>query len=33
MPIQNTTNLSNAVRAKYDGEYLEALMMRRVYDM
>lgn len=33
MPIQTTTNLSNAVRAKYDGEYLEALMMRRVYDM
>lgn len=33
MPIQNTSNLSNAVRAKYDGEYLEALMARRVYDM
>lgn len=33
MPIQNTTNLSNAVRAKYDAEYLEALMRRRVYDM
>jgi hypothetical protein len=33
MPIQTTTNLSNAVRAKYDGEYLEALMLRRVYDL
>jgi hypothetical protein len=33
MPIQNTTNLSNAVRAKYDGMYLRALMARRVYDM
>lgn len=33
MPIQTTTNLSNAVRAKYDSEYLEALMSRRVYDL
>lgn len=33
MPIQTTTNLSNAVRAKYDGMYLRALMGRRVYDM
>lgn len=33
MPIQTTSNLSNAVRAKYDSEYLEALMLRRVYDM
>jgi hypothetical protein len=33
MPIQTTSNLSNAVRAKYDGMYLRALMGRRVYDM
>jgi hypothetical protein len=33
MPIQNTTNLANAVRAKYDAAYLEALMFRRVYDL
>lgn len=33
MPIQTTSNLTNAVRAKYDSEYLEALMMRRVYDL
>lgn len=33
MPIQTTSNLTNAVRAKYDSEYLEALMLRRVYDM
>lgn len=33
MPIQTTSNLSNSVRAKYDGMYLRALMARRVYDM
>lgn len=33
MAIQTTNNLANAVRAKYDAEYLEALMARRVYDM